>query len=454
MPVFLLALGRLPYWEHDSSPASVHLGHRQRIEASTALDAPGPLLDLATKGTDGGQVRAPFRIKSRTQSWQLNSAPSKLHANETCNEKVVYSERCQKQHNRYTRTLDKAHGKRGVYFEFPGKASWGLGHSLSMVYLLHDVCMRARRVCHIKLHDTELHLLLGYRTGQGWGPPVSDTECSTCGYKLDKARKTSLLPGAFSWESEQDIEGLVSELRDSLTQLVHITSNASIAFNSHSFLPALPWDATPEEGNPRLTRCFNSFVSHPRFDVPPSTQRATYLLGTSFADVDDSLLPPRGDPAETAAWIRAACGQESLGRKTHVMSDAPGLTERLGGRAVPQALLQSSQQKAAAREVKRIVASDVVVASRSVHLYAQSTSALVRPIAARSMCARRVFQMGHESSACPDFEDIFPSGLFASLSGEDSTPSLATGHPCGGLARRQCRDKFLAAMQGAGEDGP
>ena len=104
MPVFLLALGRLPYWEHDSSPTSVHPGHRQRVQASTALDASGPpsLLEFATKGTDGGQVRAPFRVKSRTRSWQLNSAPSKLHGNETCNEKVVYSERCQKQHNRYT----------------------------------------------------------------------------------------------------------------------------------------------------------------------------------------------------------------------------------------------------------------------------------------------------------------------------------------------------------------
>merc|ERR1719263_2411523 len=116
------------------------------------------------------------------------------------------------------------------------------------------------------------------------------------------------------------------ELRDSRVQLVHVTSNATIAFNSYSFLPALP-----EEGNPRLTRCFNSFVSHPRFDVPPSTQRATYLLGTSFADVDDNLLPQRGDPAETAKWARAACGRESLGSKTHVMSDAPGLSEHLRG---------------------------------------------------------------------------------------------------------------------------
>ena len=150
MPAFLFALGRLPYWEHDASPESVNPGHTQRVQASTVLDASGPSMDLVSHGTDGGQVRAPFRIKSRTRSWRVG-APSKLHANETCNEKVVYSERCQKQHNRYTRTLDKAHGKRGVYFEFPGKASWSLGHSLSMVYLLHDVCMRARRVCHIKL---------------------------------------------------------------------------------------------------------------------------------------------------------------------------------------------------------------------------------------------------------------------------------------------------------------
>ena len=156
MPVFLLALGRLPYWEHDASPTSVHPSHKHRTRASTALDASGPSLDLAPKGTDGGQVRAPFRIKSRAQSWR--AAPSKLHANETCNEKVVYSERCQKQHNRYTRTMDKAHGKRGVYFEFPGKASWSLGHSLSMVYLLHDVCMRARRACHIKLCASAVEL--------------------------------------------------------------------------------------------------------------------------------------------------------------------------------------------------------------------------------------------------------------------------------------------------------
>ena len=58
--------------------------------------------------------------------------------------------------------------------------------------------------------------------------------------------------------------------------------------------------------------------------------------------------------------------------------------------------------------------------------------------------------MGHASSACPNFEEIFPSGLFDGLSGEDSTPALATAHPCGGLARRQCRDKFLAAMQRQG----
>ena len=297
-------------------------------------------------------------------------------------------------------------------------------------------------------------MLLGYRSGHTWGPPASDTECSECGYKLDKARKTSLLPSSFSWESELDVEGLVTELRESLAQLVHVTSNATIAFNSHSFLPALPWDARPEEGNPRLTRCFCSFVSHPRFDVPPSKQRATYLLGTSFADVDDNLLPQRGDPAETAAWVRAACGRESLGRKTHVMSDAPGLTEQLSGRAVPQALLQSSRRKSAARKVRRIVVSDVVVAGHSMHLYAQSMSALLRPIAARSMCAQRVFQMGHESSACPYFEEIFPNGLFASLSGEDAARSLVKGHPCGGLANRQCRDKFIAAMQGVGDAKP
>ena len=69
-----------------------------------------------------------------------------------------------------------------------------------------------------------------------------------------------------------------------------------------------------------------------------------------------------------------------------------------------------------------------------------------------ALLARRVFQMGHASSACPNFEEIFPSGLFDGLGGEDSTPALATAHPCGGLARRQCRDKFLAAMQGVGED--
>ena len=84
------------------------------------------------------------------------------------------------------------------------------------------------------------------------------------------------------------------------------------------------------------------------------------------------------------------------------------------------------------------------------YLYAQSMSALVRPIAARSMCARRVFQMGHASSSCRDFEDVFPHGLFARLTGEISVLPLVKGHPCDGLARRQCRDKFLAGMQGAG----
>ena len=494
MPVLLLgSFGRLPFWELDPPAPNKHNTIKRPATALVASEN-GYVWEAEEKGTDGGQVRAPFRVKSRSRSWKATPQPPHDISNDSCDEEKVYRNRCQKQHNRYARSLAKAYGKRGAYFHFPGTSEWGLGHSLSMVYLLHDVCMRANRACHIKLcahsssnirppstaarlnslaaraDDMELHKFFGYRGGASWCPPRAE-----CGYQLDKAQNMSLLPETFSWDSDSDIDQLVEHLRNSLAPLVNITSLASMSFQAERFLPAFPWDGPSDGGNPRLTRCFNAFVTEPRFHpVPPPSpkQRVTYHLRTSFADVDDEMLPARGHRNETAAWARAACGgRDRLPKGTHVMSDSPGLTEQLGRKPAQPARLQGSRNWNSSHETKKMVATDAVIAGRSLHLYTQTASSFLRPVVARSMCAQRVFQMGHESSACRHFEDVFPRDLFTHLKqpppgvsqvgGEDALlarlpctvqPEVAerADHPCHDRSCEECRDMFALAMQGTG----
>ena len=216
--VLNLALpARIPFWEPDEPTARLPSSDLGR--ALQPRQVPARKKDFEGVDDQGGSVRAKFTVHDSNQT-DGTSTESLLR----CKESLVYKERCAHEDQVHSDWLEKTYGKRGVYFEFPGTSGWGLGHVLSMAYLLHDVCVRAERACHMKLYDMDLHELFGYHDGRSWGPPSNKS------YGDGKSEELPL-DEAFNWNDEAAVETLAQQLRNVTGPLVHVTS-AYISFES------------------------------------------------------------------------------------------------------------------------------------------------------------------------------------------------------------------------------
>eukprot|EP00966_Prymnesium_polylepis_P091513 2118228-Prymnesium_polylepis.2 len=369
-----------------------------------------------------------------------------------CDEKAVYSEQCGEQHASWAAELADWHGNRAAFFSIPGNSVWGIGHMLSVVYGLHDVCRQAKRYCYISLYDMDLEQMLQYGSGHSWAPSPAE---------LGRYRNATAISMDWSQLDSSQLDNLVTQLRDDSSGLVNVTGIASSGCpNLRIFddaLPAMPWEApqTTVALNSRLTRCYCHFVSAPvdlrdEQAAAPLQAAVSYHLRTGLADMqDDSVESAEGDHAEAARWIAASCPDGPPPKDAHLMSDSPGLIEALTGQRPP--FNGTSRSWGAPLDAKRAAVSDVIVASRSTRLFAShAASSFGRPIAARSMCLKAAHLMSDPSAACPMFEAIFPRDYFMGAAEKLQSsfvldPLTDVRHPCYMSSSSVCVGMFMKA---------
>ena len=237
-----------------------------------------------------------------------------------CNEKAAYVARCHREHAAFAQHLGETRGRRGLFVEFRGLSTWGLGHALWDVFLIHDVCRQLGRYCHIKLYDMDLGSLMGYSFGNlSWAPPDASEIASyrAAGPTMDVKWKYHL------WSKNRGASiNLLHYLRGSEfhhASYIHVVTpgpiqgadqlrflfpyNAVIRNMQSPLCPARPsrtqMTSTAPNGTghkryckiiARLTRCFCRFVTEPRFAVDRSSWETTYQLRTGYADISDTVL--------------------------------------------------------------------------------------------------------------------------------------------------------------------
>lgn len=351
-----------------------------------------------------------------------------------CDEAAAYKVMCNAQHLKLRADLAAARGrKRGMIFRFGDRESvWGLGHALPAVYLLHDICRKAERVCHIQIYDMELRKLFGYANGASWDVPESVHELEHL-YGPTNQFKNVTLDKSISAHGVAD--ALAEQARQDEAPLVRVESKALIPFDSDVFLPALPWDRGHDvEADAGLGRCANRFVSEPRFNVSGSgcgSGSVVYHLRTGFADIPDTAGGAKVVHNATSArrWLAAACpaAPRSTGAASApehaleenalelkdgagavvVLSDAPGFIRALRGGGEPRGHASepvTTRSWSAPFAAKLAAARDVVRASQCTEAYGDVHSSFLRPAVARSLCSRHAYAIDAPSSMCHAFK--------------------------------------------------
>lgn len=92
-------------------------------------------------------------------------------ASKTCNgtnEEEVFRAECSATVVQLDTELRQRHGQRALVIEYTGKSQWGFGHTLSTVYLLHNLCYNLQRFCYMRLYDSDLEKMFRYANGMTW----------------------------------------------------------------------------------------------------------------------------------------------------------------------------------------------------------------------------------------------------------------------------------------------
>ena len=101
---------------------------------------------------------------------------------------------------------------------------------------------------------------------------------------------------------------------------------------------------------------------------------------------------------------------------------------------------------------QRLLMIDFHLASLASELQAPSQSSFALPLAARSMCNRRVRYFTEKGSLCPRWSEAFPRSLIQFLHFVPEhyigclEAHLDEGHPCKGRTPSSCHASFIAAV--------
>ena len=225
--------------------------------------------------------------------------------------------------------ISRAHQRqRGLLFEWQGTSEWGWGHVLAAAYALHAVCVRAERLCHLKLYDMEIGAFFGYATRAPGLPRRWDEMPAFDAGRYPTIANETWAPNFRPWiaRDEGEMDRLAARLRDHPAHLLHVTVPRSnlLPMAGQRWLPyGLPLSSNDGNGlgaliprgvdrdasaaaaseAPRLhvDRCFCRYVTEPSFAsmLSPAVRHAltsapvasvALHLRTGLADVDDASL--------------------------------------------------------------------------------------------------------------------------------------------------------------------
>jgi len=367
---------------------------------------------------------------------------------------------------------EAAAARRALVIEYQsGGASggYGYGHLLTASYALHHLCYRLRRVCYIRLFDSDLGSYFGYANGQSWDPQAVGAEPSRY-----SSNSTVVWARTQPHRLLQRLEGETA----GLLKLILLGNAWHLLMND--WLPwTVPLRRPPDASAFLIDRCFCRYVSEPRFTLPDLGLRNGSLafnyafhLRTGYADLQDrQLAAHRGDheanlaeleavtpspasvrpglssimpgpatvsssratvaqgeiqSAGAALWLGAACGQNlaaSFGRgATVVISDSPGLARYLHSRFgvyVPALNAAFSHRAITTRSwsvptavgsaAKLLAVTDLYLAGLGRYAQTTENSGFLRPAVARSVCTARVDFLSSvaRGGACVNFSRVF-----------------------------------------------
>ena len=336
--------------------------------------------------------------------------------------------------------------------------SWGVGHLLIVVFRLHTICLKLRRMCYIDMYGEKIATYFTYADQKRtrWTYPRKGERAK---YSRSSNRErfcnTTCAASRFA-PSEDGAPGYYQELHEALRgdpmPLLLLNIKGFIPFEppNDQLLQRLPNATNTQLHRPAgLDPCLARWVSQPtRNRPPPLRSRAVAVnqlptvavhMRTGFADAQlGPLLSIAPSTMAAATWTAAACNPFPSAR--FVMSDAPGLLRGLRARQPEfvvahgeaarspgtSAVTTFTTRSWGTESTKGLhaVLDDVVTAGscaeleiatpRRLKLNRRNTytwqwgalhlSALYTPIVARSFC---IMSVRLESTDCPRFDRIY-----------------------------------------------
>ena len=378
-------------------------------------------------------------------------------------EQRAFETRCEAVIANMNATLRRQRHRRGLVFSTQrGMSSlWGLGHALSIVYVMHHVCRRVDRYCYLSIYDMDMHRLFGYANGELWSP--TKEELAAYGSDVTRLR--------LYWTPSED---MVARLSKESASLVHVTLSGQLPVQGSSWLPhSLPIRYEGSDGShepARFDRCFCRYVTAPLFPPTQAQQRAAtgaavaYHLRTGFADLpngfmaDINAVEQAPSHAHAGKWFNLACDSAVFAeRPSFVFSDSPGLVAYLhreyGGLVRHNArvarMTQPSRSWDSTFQNKVPSVTDAVLAGMVPEIEYSFLSSFARPAMARSMCTWRATEL--ERRACSNYTSVYVRDLYMHIGHKDYMRNLCMRrqlmayHPCKNVSSAECQRRFVLA---------
>ena len=369
--------------------------------------------------------------------------------------------------------LRSTHLRHALLWSFEGKSDWGWGHALPMAAMLHVVCRKLHRYCHIDMYDMRLGLFLRYANKLSWAPP-SDAERS----RFRNVTVVQVDANALM----RHPSGVIAQLtRYRAADLVIARYRGAMPGNSEKWLPWwLPMRMRGSHLSQTLVpdRCFNRYFTAPsealrrQLDARGETHfDAVFHLRTMYADVSPQLNRPEPNRASAqrhaARWLGEACSVAGLARFAQAgvlaLSDSPGILQHLR-RANPRLAVSAVVDIPAGDSTRSWRASEAAVLATVLDVQRSSlassaqvsSSGFLKAAAIRSMCLRKLTAIeGSHEGACPEWPRTFvrdlpkylPLGRHSQIFSSCVERQLGRSHPCKNASALVCRESYLAATR-------
>ena len=412
--------------------------------------------------------------------------------------------------------LERTRFRRAVHFLFGGNSEYGWGNLLPGIFALHWLCLHAGRYCYITMQDQNIGFVLGYASGQSWDISFGSdhgwykaalgnaTKWGLGNSLWSSADKIRTLATQLRESDAQLVEvslnsGFPLSKHPLLSTLVNMPRLTPLSLQEAEL--GVPWWT----GTRTIDRCFCRYVSQPRFDGLPAKARqqvqaflaeqeaspptAALHLRTMVNHLRNRALErtacsPELERPSPWPWIELACGglvapNSTVGghRRVFVMSDAPRLAlhlhNRFPQRVTINPLTTLGAQDGRGLELKAVpfmsqihwhleqwqeanllLLLDFHVASCAEELQASPLTSFLGPIVMRSVCVKRLRRFdGSDDTLCPNWEWVFPRGMYRALSTPNDRsysrcfePQLGNSHPCKNATGVACHETFTGAV--------